>query len=347
MVRVGRAPLAQKARVLVVDAILRETKDAVTIVLRDPTNGPIDYLPGQFFTVSVRLGERVVRRNYSASRPASGSQLAITVKRVSSGTVSPYLVDQLKVGDELSVEGPSGHFVVRPNPSAARELLLIGGGSGITPLMAIGTSVLSAEPRSSVTLIYGNRSEEDVIFREAIRALEEAYPERFVGRYALERPPPGWGGYSGILNGAALSQLISEKISVTDVYVCGPGPMRQEAKRFLESRGIDPHCIHEERYTLSEHVASEGAAAGIELSVGGRRFEITTRPNETLLEAGLRAKAPMPYSCAMGGCGACRLKLEAGDVVMEEPNCLTPGEKREGYVLTCVGRATSNCVLHE
>ncbi len=347
MSRVGRAPTTQRSRRLIVERIVRETADAVTIVLRDPKGDRIDYAPGQFFTLTVDIGGKTLRRNYSASRVATGVEVAITVKRVRGGALSPHLVESLKVGDAVSVEGPSGHFVVRPNASTTRSLLLIGGGSGITPLMAIAESVLLTEPRSKVTLLYGNRSIEDVIFREALERLATEHAPRFVVKHALETPPERWSGRVGKLDRSALAEMLSKVDSPSEVYVCGPAPMRSEARFVLEARGVESHRIHEERYTLLEARGTDGIVAAMNVSFGGTVFSATTKPNETLLDAGLRAKAPMPYSCAMGGCGACRMKLVSGEVVMEEPNCLSPGEKREGYVLTCVARAKSACVLED
>jgi ring-1,2-phenylacetyl-CoA epoxidase subunit PaaE len=118
--------------------------------------------------------------------------------------------------------------------------------------------------------------------------------------------------------------------------------MMVTVRRALEARGVPAARIHEERF-LQPHlrkpvVAERAVAQSVVLRRGAREREIVVGPGQTLLEAGLEAKEAMDYSCAMGGCGACKVKLARGEVVMEEPNCLTREERAEGYVLACVGR---------
>jgi len=348
---VRRAPTTaaptRSVRRMKVESIVRETVDAVSITLADPTGAAVHHLPGQFFTLAVRVGEKIVRRNYSASSaPASLPSVTFTVKRVANGELSAHLVDQLRVGDAIDVEGPSGHFTVRPNANTSRSILLIGGGSGITPLMSIARSVLSAEKGSKVALVYGNRRESDVIFHRALHALESEHADRFRIAHVLEEAPEGWKGGRGRLSASNLDLLAGNATSVDDVFVCGPEPMRALVREWLRSKGVSANRIHEERYTLGGTPRST-AGASVSVSLAGASYSIETRAGETILAAATRSKVPLPFSCAMGGCGACRLKLVAGDVEMDEPNCLSPGEKRDGYVLTCVGCARGNVVLEE
>jgi ferredoxin len=123
--------------------------------------------------------------------------------------------------------------------------------------------------------------------------------------------------------------------------------MMDAARAALEARGVGLERIREERF----HSPSEARAPLLEapvmarMRVGGRDHVVRVDPGQTLLEAGLAAGAELPFSCAMGGCGACKVKLVSGTVHTEEPSCLSPRERAEGYVLTCCSRPTSPVAL--
>ncbi|HRI55175.1 MAG TPA: FAD-binding oxidoreductase, partial [Pseudomonadota bacterium] len=197
-------------RTLRVERVVRETADAVTLWLRDPSGAPIPFVAGQFFTVLVPLDGQTVRRAYSAcSSPLSPDLVAITCKRTPGGRVSTFLNEQVQAGMTLQALGPSGNFTVAPEPERARHYVLLGGGSGITPLMAIARAVLHAEPRSHVALIFGNRSVDDIIFRGELAALAAAHPGRFSLRHVLQEPPPGWSGGTGLLDEETLERELT------------------------------------------------------------------------------------------------------------------------------------------
>ena len=132
-----------------------------------------------------------------------------------------------------------------------------------------------------------------------------------------------------------------------EYFVCGPGPMMDAVRQCLRGRGVDAVHIREERFSSPVHTAGEqpGGDVAVTARVGGRSYTVVNRAHETVLESALRQDAPMPFSCTMGGCGACRMKLREGAMTMEEPNCLSADERAQGYVLTCIGRATRACVL--
>jgi ferredoxin-NADP reductase len=346
-----RVPLS--TRRLAVVALHKETRDATTIVLADPSGAAIDYLPGQFFTLVLELDGKTVRRAYSACRPAGdgGQQnaVAVTSKRIAGGLVSTYLNERLRVGDQIDVLGPSGSFTVTPDAKAARELVLLGGGSGITPLMAIARTVLAVEPKSRVTLIYGNRGEDDIIFHAALAELAVTHRDRFRLRHVLSDPPAGFGGGRGVLDQDTCAREL-DAVSPTPVaqfYVCGPAPMMAAARAALEARGIGGDRIHEERFAspASPRQSATATAQAVVARISGRDYPYYTSPGQTLLEAGLAAGVPMPYSCTLGGCGACKVKINEGGALADEPGCLTPAEQAQGYVLACISRPTSPCKI--
>jgi len=370
-----KARVDSAARELRVARVVRETADAVTLVLRDPGGALFDFLPGQFFTVLTDLTpHEIVPRNYSASNEPGGAELHLTVKRKAGGKVSSALV-QARAGDRLRVLGPFGAFVVTPDAGAARRLVLVAGGSGITPLASIARTVLTREPASEVALVYANRSEADVIFADELDVLARgAHAARFRIAHVLEDPAGSERelAATGRLDQETAARVLESLPLAADpraaFYVCGPDPMRDAVVAALTARGVRPDAIKVERFTIGPRPVpspSAGGAFALRANVGdvqaasasasaprrvtvrikGRTYDTTALPGATLLDAGLAAGAPMPFSCAAGGCGACRVRLVEGEVELEEPHCLSEAERAEGYVLTCVGRPVGPCMI--
>ncbi len=332
------------ARKVKVTKVVRETEAAVSIYVTESNGSAIEFRPGQFLSVDVTVDGERLRRAYSFASPClPGEPAHITVKRIEHGRVSNQLNDTIREGDVLEVLGPSGNFTVEPRPVNERRLVMIAGGSGITPIMCILETVLRIERGTRVVLVYGNRRWEDVIFAERLAALSEELGERLIVDHVLESPPEGWSGGRGLLSRdvieARLDALGVRDDSLIRYFVCGPTPMMQAAHEALEARGVGANRIAEERFTRPEDRHAEAGSSRTELVVvskAGRDHGVQVEPGQTVLEAALAAGIDMPFSCAMGGCGACRVRRVEGEIQMEEPNCLSAAERREGYVLTCV-----------
>jgi ferredoxin-NADP reductase len=334
--------------------VVRETPDAVSLVLEDPTGAPLPFVPGQFFTLLVPVGGETLRRAYSVSSDVrDADRVAVTVKRVASGVVSNHLNDHAAEGDLLQVLGPSGSFTVPPAGDADRHLVLLAGGSGITPMMAIARSVLALEPRARLTLVYGNRGVGDVIFRDAIDELARAHAPRLAVRHVLSEPPEGWTGGVGMLEERVVHSELDAcgSLDGAHFFLCGPEPMMRASRVALRARGVPDERILEERFNMPHLRARPKAAADVGPQVltiranGAGAREVYVAPDQTMLEAGLSAGIAMDYSCAMGGCGACKVRLCDGAVEMEEPNCLTMQERAQGYVLACVSRLSQSATI--
>lgn len=333
-------------RTVSVVKVVRETRDAVSIYLTEKDGSALKFKPGQFLSVDVTIDGERFRRAYSlASACLEEVPTHITVKRIVDGRVSNYLNDTIAAGQELSVLGPSGSFTIEPSAVKRRHLVMIAGGSGITPIMSILETALRVEPSTRITLIYGNRGWDDIIFRDRLSRLLDEFGERLTVDHVFERPPQGWTGGQGLLSSDVLESrmraLQLEDDGMQRYFICGPSPMMDAAHSVLQSRGIDESRIAEERFTSPEsRLGVEGSdrAERVVIMRGGQEHGIVVEPGQSILEAALGAGVEMPYSCAMGGCGACRVHLSEGEVQMEEPNCLSRAERERGYVLTCVGR---------
>ena len=329
--------------------VVRETADAVSLVLTNLDGQPVHFKPGMFYTVLVTIDGREYRRAYSISSAAHGThKVTITIKRVAGGMVSNWINDHVKAGDTLRVLGPSGQFTVTPDPAQARHLLLVGGGSGITPLMSILRTLLESEPLTRIHLLYGNRGLDDIIFRDALSMMEQEYDERLAITHVLENPPADWQGETGRLDRATFARLLEgiladNPIDELAVYTCGPEPVMHGVHEEVLARGLPPSRFHQEKFTPAAGAADATAfsAQPVTVSWKGRTWRATAQPGQTLLEAGLAAGAPMQFSCTLGGCGRCRVKLADGQVDMPEPNSLMPEEKAQGYALACIARPCS------
>jgi ring-1,2-phenylacetyl-CoA epoxidase subunit PaaE len=341
-------------RTLRVARLVRETPDAITLELEDPLGAPIRFVPGQFFTVILRVEDQVLRRAYSASSDARETdRVALTVKRVAAGIVSNHLNDHAREGDLLQVLGPSGSFAAPPSHDRARHLVFLAGGSGMTPLMSIARSLLAVEPGTRITLVYGSRAESDILFRDAIDTLARTHGARFAVRYVLSDPPEGWTGGVGMLDERVVRAELDACGPLDDAHflLCGPAPMMDASRELLRARGVQADRILEERFNMPHLRAKRPPPldAGPQLLTiranGARAREVYVAAEQTILEAGLSSGVPMDYSCAMGGCGACKVRLCDGEVEMEEPNCLTSREREEGYVLACVSRVRTPATI--
>lgn len=339
--RSGSSALTGTRR-LTVREVVHETSDSVSLYFERGVLEP--WQPGEFLTLFVDVGGERLRRAYSlCTRPRDPRGPAITIKRVPSGRVSSHLVDTCTAGMRLEVRGPSGQFLLSPR-GGPRHLLFIGGGSGITPLIALAEEALEGGDR--VTLLYGNRDLASVIFRDRLSSLVDAGEGRFVLRHVLEEPPEGWQEGAGRLDRVlVLAELDRLGDGIDEVYSCGPIPMMDAVREALAERGFDPDALHEERFvTLARTRAPDlpTTSQRLAISIAGETRQVLARPGATILEAGLEAGLPMPHSCTMGGCGACRVRLD-GAVVHDTPNGLTADELADGYAFACVARPLGPC----
>ncbi|MFD3000521.1 2Fe-2S iron-sulfur cluster-binding protein [Pontibacter toksunensis] len=348
--------------------IIRETPDAITIHFEHPDKINITYKPGQFLTLILPIDGREVRRSYSlSSTPHEAPRLAVTVKRVDGGLVSNYLVERLQVGQEVKVMEPLGNFCLTCASSNQRQVLLFGAGSGITPLMSILKAVLAGEPNSKVTLLYGNRDEYTVIFKEQLQQLVEENPNRLHVEYIYSQPKHDC-EYRGRMNQSLILKIM-ERLQLTRpletvYFMCGPEGMMQEVQHALNVLHVPAERIFRESFVSSKLQVQEedllpqhGTVASSEddgeittqtvtIIYEGAEYTVEVNPDKTILEAALDQDIDLPYSCQAGLCTACRGKCLSGKVHLDESDGLSDAEMEEGYVLNCVGHPlTSNVVI--
>ncbi len=314
------------------------------------------FTQGQHVTVRTDLGGVGVRRQYSICAPVASGTLRIAIKILPRGAFSCFAAHQLSPNDVLEVMTPAGRFFTELAPTNVRHYAAIAAGSGITPILSILATTLEVEPESRFTLLYGNRTAASTLFRDELAELVLAYPGRLTVRHHLSRescPPPG---VRGRIDRAALAPLLRGELasdSVDEWFLCGPEAMVREASVTLLEHGADPSHVHVELFqvdTAAVRRARSARAGGVASAVTVRVDGVATgfslpSGGESILEAALRVREDIPYSCMGGACGTCRARLCEGTVEMDVNNALSPAELERGYVLTCQSHPTSARVV--
>ena len=326
---------------LTVSSIDRLTDDAAAVTFTVPPYAAEAFLfaPGQSLTL--RRGDE--RRTYSICAPA-GAAPRIGVREVPGGAVSSWLVRELRVGDVVDAQPPSGSFT--PDLTAPGHHVLIGAGSGITPLLSIAASVLAADAESRVTLLYGNRRSNTVMFADEVADLKDSYPARLHVVHVLSREPQEVELFSGRLDAERLRALLPVTVDVGAVahwWLCGPFGLVTGASDVLAELGVERARVHRELFWVGddppEEVRHEDAPAGdgheVTVVLDGRATTVTVPTGGRVLDAAQRVRPDLPFACKGGVCGTCRARLSGGEATMRRNYALEDDEVEAGYVLTC------------
>ena len=347
---------------------------AITFAVPESLRETFVFRQGQHLTIRCDLGGVGVRRNYSICSPVSSGRLRIAVKHIPGGAFSTHALEKLRPGDTLDVMAPSGRFFTQLDAAQAKVYGAIAAGSGITPILSILTTTLEVEQESKCILLFGNQTVDSIMFRDEIQALKERYPERFQVLHFLSRAPADAENLNGSLERelfhgrldrelcagrldrkklAKLFSTFARPDEVHEWFLCGPPELIAEARLSLLYHGVDEAHVHQEvfiapatRMPGAETRPADGAAmTAVTVRAGGRAtdFELA-RGGETVLDAAMRLRADLPYSCLGGACGTCRARLCTGTVEMEQNFALDAQELAAGYVLTCQSRPTSERV---
>ena len=348
---------------LPIDEIRDETADAYSVYFKNPDPEVFDYLPGQYLTLKLNVGGEELRRCFSLSScPVTDDRLSVTIKRVEDGRASNFIKDNLKAGDVVEVLPPMGSFTLTTNQELSRHHILIGAGSGITPLMSMLRSVLKDEPKSKVSLWYGNRSEDSIIFKNELVELGKQYGDRLHVYHTLSQPSEDWPGFTGRLDKDRIYELISNLFMNDELrkfyYVCGPNGLMEAAEAAFEKHAINPSDVHREYYSAPAPSDAKIQAANESeipvkqsLSDGTEEYEIveqtitmildsettalTVDPEKYILDSAIEANLDPPYACQSGICTTCRAFLHSGVVSMDETEGLSEEEINQGFILTC------------
>jgi ring-1,2-phenylacetyl-CoA epoxidase subunit PaaE len=308
-----RAAPAQPAFLpLRVSEVRRETPDAVSVRFALPPHlAPrFRFRPGQYVTLRARIDGALVTRPYSICSGVADGELRIAVRRLPGGRMSTWVNTVLRPGDVVDVAAPAGAFTTDLDGFAARHVLGVAAGSGITPVISILSSVLAVEPASHCTLVYGNRTSASTLFAARLAELEARYPDRLRIVHLRSQEPTHPPLLPGRIDREALRALarLEDLSDVGEAYVCGPGAMTTEVRKGLvDDLGLPAPRVHTEVFSPTR-TRTSAAAAGlstVRLRHRGTEHTVPVGAGESILEAGLRAGLDLPYSCRAGACGTC------------------------------------------
>jgi ferredoxin-NADP reductase len=264
-----------------------------------------------------------------------------TVKRVTRGKVSNWIIDNVVEGDELTMTRAAGTFVLR---STQAPLLAFAGGSGVTPILSLAKSALASTDRT-VRVLCADRDRASVIFEAAIDELVERYP----GRLSVDR---NIDAEHGLLDSAGVEKFVGADTDA-DCYVCGPegfmtvvrSALPEGATVLVEDFDASPPVKTPAPAAAAESDAEQGGTVTIKLE--RKKASVPRVAGETLLESARRAGLSPPFSCEAGNCGTCMAKLVEGAATMRTNDVLEDDEIADGYILTCQAVPDTPSVLVE
>ncbi|MET8855728.1 1,2-phenylacetyl-CoA epoxidase subunit PaaE [Streptomyces sp. NPDC004579] len=333
---------------LTVAAVDRITDDSVALTLAVPAELREDYrhAAGQHLALRRTVDGTEIRRTYSICSPAPSPDgeaprtLKVGVRLVDGGAFSTYALKEIAVGDEVEVMIPAGRFTLEPSPGLYAAVV---GGSGITPVLSIVSTLLAREPDARFCLIRSDRSSASTMFLEEVADLKDRYPQRFQLVTVLSREEQQAGLPSGRLDQERLTALLPALLPVERVagwFLCGPMGLVQGAERALRGLGVPRTRVHEEIFHVDAAATAPSsvpapAHSTVTARLDGRGGTWPVRDGESLLDAVLRNRPDAPYACKGGVCGTCRAFLVSGEVRMDRNFALEPEETEAGYVLAC------------
>lgn len=334
------------------------TDDSVAVTFDVPPDlrETFDYIPGQHVTVRKLIDDDDVRRSYSICAPAGSGKLRVGIKKLPGGVFSTYAIEQLKAGDVLEVMSPVGEFTIDIDPGRSRKAVAIAAGSGITPVLSLISSSLEMEPAATWTLLYGNRTANSVMFLDELEGLKDRFHPRFQLFHILSREGSDIPLLSGRIDGEKIKTIHDHLLGSQEVdgwYLCGPYDMVMEAKEALVELGVADSKIHDELFfagpvdvaTLPPEPPPGEGSVELTVILDGRAVETRMTPETSILDAALRVRSELPFSCKGGMCATCKGRIEEGEVRMDKNYALVDSEVEAGFVLTCQAHPTTERVV--
>ena len=350
--RVAKALHPEKQYVTIAKITDRPGAKSYTLV-PDPSRGTESlayFRAGQYVSVDLEIGESVLTRAYTlACSPGDAlrGSYTLTIKRNQDGFASNFIHDNWKEGMKLSVSGPDGDLNYEPLRDA-KQIVGLAGGSGITPFFSLANAIKEGIEDCSLTLLYGCRSEAEIVYRQELDALAEACGKFRVVYVLSDEDKPGFE------HGFLTAELIQKYAPAEDysIFMCGPQAMYRFCDGEVEKLGLPRRRVRHEAYGEYHNADRDD---GFPQDAVGKTFQLTVelpdgqrvipaKSGESLLVALERAGIHAPSKCRSGECGFCRSRLGEGSVYVPSVIEYRRGaDKKDGYVHPCCSFPTSDC----
>ncbi|MCF6168097.1 ferredoxin--NADP reductase [Lutibacter sp.] len=340
---------------LTIKEVKKETENTVSILFKIPSNlkGDFQFIAGQYITIRKEINGKELRRAYSICSSPNSGELRIAIKKIENGLFSVFATTKLKEGDVLEVSAPEGKFILETSKDNSNNYLGFAAGSGITPLISIIKAALENEPNSTFTLVYGNKTVKDTIFKSEIDTLKNKYPTTFNIEYVYSREQQP-NALFGRIDEGNINFILKNKLTnrnFNSAFLCGPETMIESAKNVLLAYGLEKSNIHFELFSTpvsSKNEVTKIFEGNCEITVVVDEEETTFTMDSktTILTAALKEGIDAPYSCQGGICSSCLGKVTEGKAVMVKNAILSDEEIKDGLILTCQAHPiTQNIVV--
>ena len=338
---------------LVVSEVIEHTgASSKTYVFSSGNSSPLPYFrAGQYVSLKLQIGKSFVTRPYSISSSpkwALEGKIAITVRENQDGFAADWLLENLKVGDELTASAPEGQFYYE-DLRDCQNVVALAGGSGITPFLSMAYAIRDGIESFNLTIIFGSRTEESILFRKELGDICAATDKVKVVHVLSEEEKPGF--EHGFISADIIKKYASAPYSI---FLCGPEAMYRFAEKEIAKLQLPRRLIRREMLGATKNVAAQsGYPIGTEsktfkatVRVGCDEYSIEMYAQEPVLTAIERAGIKAPSRCRSGECGWCRSKLVSGKVyVPEENEGRRYSDTVNGYIHPCCSFPLSDIVI--
>lgn len=329
---------------LKISAIINDNEETYSIYFEKFPYEFRNYKAGQHVNIKVAINGETHYRTFSlSSSPTKDKYLRLTIKKANNGLVTNFLVNNLKANNTLSVSIPKGNFYIEQNPANTRTLLMFAGGSGITPLFSMTNTLLKEEPNSNIILFYANRSTESSIFLDELKSIETRNPSHFklINHFSEKQ---GQATKNDILN-------VIKNSNADEYFVCGPNGYMDLVKNTLIDSNVVPSKIKSETFlkVINNNVAKNAKIiSNVKVILNNQEHFFNVLENELLLDAAVRQKINIPFSCRSGLCGTCIANCSKGSVVMDDKQTFLSDESiSKSKILLCQSKAVSENITIE
>lgn len=341
------------------------TKNTISLELDIPENlvGNFVFQSGQYVSLQFKSKDGMVIYDYSITSAPHENKITLGIKISSTESSAFQLYKNYRVGDVILVSEPSGRFTIDSKPHEFRTIVAFAGGIGITPLLSHFKNILHTEPRTRLFLFYGNKSKDEVVYRDLLDNLAKLYQNRLQIYYFYSQEKTDDLLFYGRLDEKKLNLIINQILhlddtdeestiwdAVDEVLICGKESMVKSLANACYHHGIRKKNIHFELFDelIDEIYPSEKEFPlieniKVEFTILGKNHSTLFKNNkEKILQQLLEQNYPVPYSCKAGICGSCECKVEEGEVELLENEYLTEKEEEQGRILACMSIARTN-----